>query len=123
MKIIPALAALALVAAAPLTVSASMAPRSAEKAKILPQPCSIAVLVTDIESGVALEGALVKIAAIGPVDPVWMGYTGKTGMFQVNGLDRGTYAVHAEFEGMMADQVVKLGPGATLRLAMALGEK
>jgi hypothetical protein len=125
---IPALAALALLAAAPMTM-AFAAPRMVEKIDPRPAPkpnphaSAITVLVLEQDTGAPLANALVRIAAVGPVDPVWSGRTDKHGIFQLAGLDRGTYAIHAESGDLMADQMLRLPAGSTQTVVLQLGGK
>src|SRR5687768_9420664 len=86
------------------------------------QAAAVIVHVIDAQSGQPIAGALVKIAAIGSTDPVWMGRTNAEGAYRVRGLDRGTYWIHAEVGALLVDEFVRVDDGATLHWTLALGK-
>jgi hypothetical protein len=119
----PLLAVMTLALVAPQAYpNAKQSDSSALPSDTVALPSALIVHVSDL-FGEPVGGALVRISAIGAVDPVWMGLTSRQGVLRTGQLDRGTYWIHVELNGVFSDQVVRLKSGTRMHVSMLLGDQ
>ena len=53
----------------------------------------LTVEVVDFDTGHPLPAVRVEVKALGPIDGIWTGETGKTGEFELDGMSPGPYSV------------------------------